>query len=395
MCFCLLSLSLLSIFFFLLSYLPTWYQSKVEGEIDLPCCIYLPCRRLFALLPALPCRRSRPWRYSATSRRCYLPPPWGYSAPPWRYSAPRRCYLPQLFRAAQTPLWGYSAPPWRYSAPPRRCSAPRRCYLPQLFRAAQTLFRAAPRRCYLPYHATARSLVRPPLFRHEAGLRPVAYSIVLRSQPYLDEAGLHAGLHPVRRRNSSLPCRCWSSVLLPPDLYPAERNRHRFTCFWLHAGSAADTSAPPVPLHSTWLTLLPYRHPKMLLSPLSLQSCPGNPGNTRLWVHWPSQLTHSMGPIMGHGDAPSSSFSTPMVFGITWLIPRQRNRTRHTRLESVVCSWLISSVATQIMEPLSMTHPAHALWLKLDMMYANKSNVSQTVRLYEELFACRQGTRTL
>ena len=66
-----------------------------------------------------------------------------------------------------------------------------------------------------------------------------------------------------------------------------------------------------------------------------------------------------------------------------------------SRLESAVCSWLISSVATQIMEPLSMTRPARALWLKLETMYANKSNVSQTVRLYEELFACRQGTRTL
>ena len=42
-----------------------------------------------------------------------------------------------------------------------------------------------------------------------------------------------------------------------------------------------------------------------------------------------------------------------------------------------------------------MTRPAHALWLKLETMYANKSNVSRTVRLYEELFACRQGTRTL
>ena len=66
-----------------------------------------------------------------------------------------------------------------------------------------------------------------------------------------------------------------------------------------------------------------------------------------------------------------------------------------SRLESAVRSWLISSAATQIMEPLSMTHPARALWLKLETMYANKSNVSQTVRLYEELFACRQGTRTL
>ena len=66
-----------------------------------------------------------------------------------------------------------------------------------------------------------------------------------------------------------------------------------------------------------------------------------------------------------------------------------------SRLESAVCSWLISNVATQIMEPLSMTRPARALWLKLETMYANKSNVSRTVRLYEELFACRQGTRTL
>ena len=66
-----------------------------------------------------------------------------------------------------------------------------------------------------------------------------------------------------------------------------------------------------------------------------------------------------------------------------------------SRLESAVCSWLISSVATQIMEPLSMTRPACALWLKLETMYANKSNVSRTVRLYEELFACRQGSRTL
>src|SRR5512144_3439216 len=35
-----------------------------------------------------------------------------------------------------------------------------------------------------------------------------------------------------------------------------------------------------------------------------------------------------------------------------------------SRLESAVCSWLISSVATQIMEPISMTRPARALWLK-------------------------------
>ena len=32
-----------------------------------------------------------------------------------------------------------------------------------------------------------------------------------------------------------------------------------------------------------------------------------------------------------------------------------------SRLESAVCSWLITSVATQIMEPISMTRPARAV----------------------------------
>ncbi|XP_078433700.1 uncharacterized protein LOC144704992 [Wolffia australiana] len=56
--------------------------------------------------------------------------------------------------------------------------------------------------------------------------------------------------------------------------------------------------------------------------------------------------------------------------------PRESDRDylEWSRLESAVCSWLISSVATQIMEPLSMTRPARALWLKLETMYANKSN---------------------
>ena len=53
-------------------------RARLEGEIDLPCCSYLPCRRFLALLPALPCCRSLPWRYSAP-RRFYLQPPWHYS----------------------------------------------------------------------------------------------------------------------------------------------------------------------------------------------------------------------------------------------------------------------------------------------------------------------------
>ena len=221
----------------------------------------LPCRRLSAL-SYLPYRAAH--GPANISRRPDLPPLFRAArTSPWLFrlaaalrrpdvAVPRRPDLPPLFRAARMSPWlfrvtllcrGCSAPPdvalviprrpalprlFRapgrrpgYFAPPKRYSAPpRRCL--------------APRRCYLPYHAC---------------------------------------LQPVRRHNSSLPRRFSSRYI-----------RAGYTLRRLHicAGSAANTSAPSVPLHSIWLTLLPHRHPRMLLSPLSLQSCPGNPGNTRL-----------------------------------------------------------------------------------------------------------------
>ena len=109
-----LSLSHLSIFFFLLSYLPTWYQSKVEGEIDLPCCIYLPCRRLFALLPALPCRRSY----------------WADDIPPYRAArGPDDIPLHRVASTCRRPEVIPHLPddiPRRVAATCRRCSAPPR-----------------------------------------------------------------------------------------------------------------------------------------------------------------------------------------------------------------------------------------------------------------------------
>ena len=47
------------------------------------------------------------------------------------------------------------------------------------------------------------------------------------------------------------------------------------------------------------------------------------------------------------------------------------------------------------MRPISMTQPARTFWQRLATMYANKNNVSKTVRIFEELFACKQGSRTL
>ena len=77
--------------------------------------------------------------------------------------------------------------------------------------------------------------------------------------------------------------------------------------------------------------------------------------------------------------------------------PRESDPTyaEWSSLESAVCTWMCQSVANDIIEPISQTRPARALWQKLATMYANKSNVSRTVRLYEDLFACKQGTQTL
>ena len=64
-------------------------------------------------------------------------------------------------------------------------------------------------------------------------------------------------------------------------------------------------------------------------------------------------------------------------------------------LESAVCTWICQSVDNKIMRPISATRWARALWQRLETMYANKNNMSKTVRLYKELFACKQGSQTL
>ena len=64
-------------------------------------------------------------------------------------------------------------------------------------------------------------------------------------------------------------------------------------------------------------------------------------------------------------------------------------------LELAVCTWLCQSVEGKIMQPISTTRPACALWQRLATMYANKSNMSKAVRLYEAFFACKQGLRSL
>ena len=82
---------------------------------------------------------------------------------------------------------------------------------------------------------------------------------------------------------------------------------------------------------------------------------------------------------------------------LTDLLPKESNPSyvEWSSMESVVCTWLCQSVTNSIMEPISQTRPARTLWQRLATMYANKSNVSKTVRLYEDLFACKQGSPSL
>ena len=166
------------------------------------------------------------------------------------------------------------------------------------------------------------------------------------------------------------------------------------------AGSAAYTSAPPTPLHMAdstavssssdvahvaqppQLTKLPRQSGKH-----SIVSALAKPAYTFDGSNYGPWRCAFLEFLNAHGHRHHLTDSSPKESDPAY--------SEWSRLKSAVCSWLISSVATQIMEPLSMTRPARALWLKLEMMYANKSNVSQTVRLYEELFACRQGTRIL
>ena len=237
------SLSYLSIFFFLLSYLATCYQTKVRRR-DRSTLLHLPALPT-ALCPATcpTCRRAPPRRYSASyiPRRNILA--LQYSAPPRRWSTPLLADdIPQtIFRihCSQTIFRiQHSAPQYFRAA---------------ILRAAQTLV-----------HATARSLVRPPLFRPDAGLRPCAalrlptLSCCVRST-VLTRTHRFAACPPVCRgllpsaaaALPSLAALSWppilvavlprhrSSVLLPPALYSTERNRRRFSC--LHI-CAADSS---------------------------------------------------------------------------------------------------------------------------------------------------------
>ena len=165
------------------------------------------------------------------------------------------------------------------------------------------------------------------------------------------------------------------------------------------AGSAAYTSAPPTPLHMADSNAVSSSDVAHVAQPPQLTELPQQSGKHSI-VSVLAKPAYTFdgsnyGPwrcaflefLNAHGLRHHLSDSSPKESDPAY--------SKWSRLESAVCSWLISSVATQIMESLSMTRPARALWLKLETMYANKSNVSRTVRLYEELFACRQGTRTL
>ena len=363
-----------------------------------------------------PAERNLPcWRLSALSYLPYRAARGPDDIPLHRVAIPRRV-AQAIFRVAQTIFRCCSTPPRR------RCSA--------LFRAAQTC-----RRCSAPPRR------RPEVIPHLPDVIPRRPDAVSRraaatcpTTPLLAASSGHhcSALTPVFARLPTLLCCVRSPILTRPACTPvcslsaattlrcpaaAGPLSYCHVISTLLRGTATDSSYTPVQL-PTHLRRFSCRY-ICAVGSTPLHMADTTAASSSSDVAQPPQLTelprqsgkHS---IVSALAKPAYTFDGSnygpwrcafleflnahgLRHHLTDSSPKESDPTysEWSRLESAVCSWLISSVATQIMEPLSMTRPARALWLKLETMYANKSNVSRTVRLYEELFACRQGTRTL
>ena len=56
---------------------------------------------------------------------------------------------------------------------------------------------------------------------------------------------------------------------------------------------------------------------------------------------------------------------------------------------------MCQSILPTIAQPLSRLKPASTLWRTLETMYANKTNISHTVEIFESMFTCTQGDQSL
>ena len=65
------------------------------------------------------------------------------------------------------------------------------------------------------------------------------------------------------------------------------------------------------------------------------------------------------------------------------------------QLDSIIRPWMCQSILPTIAQPLSRLKLASTLWRTLEIMYANKTNISHTVEIFESMFTCTQGDQSL
>ena len=56
---------------------------------------------------------------------------------------------------------------------------------------------------------------------------------------------------------------------------------------------------------------------------------------------------------------------------------------------------MCQSILPNIAQPFSCFKPPSTLWCTLETMYANKTNISHTVEIFESMFTCTQGDQSL
>lgn len=56
------------------------------------------------------------------------------------------------------------------------------------------------------------------------------------------------------------------------------------------------------------------------------------------------------------------------------------------QIDSAIVTWMFQSIEQTIVEPLACINATRELWLTMETMYANKTNINCTVQLFESLF---------
>ena len=63
--------------------------------------------------------------------------------------------------------------------------------------------------------------------------------------------------------------------------------------------------------------------------------------------------------------------------------------------DSIIITWMVYSIEQSIAESLTGIKPAHSVWKTLETMYANQTNISHVVEIFESLLTYKQSGLSL